>query len=727
MPFFKPQLTPGINKTETQLANEGGYSDGNWMRFFQGKVQPVGGWQLTTPETFTGTARGSHPWTTISATPVFAFGTSESLYSLIGGQIRDITPYMLQTVLTDVFTTVSGSPLVTVNLDYHNLKEGDSVTFANHQSTIGSLTIEGDYTVTSVISRDKFVITHGSNAGSTVSTPGGGNVDVTIPLPAGNESRPASGYGTGTYGTGTYGTSGNVLDARVWSLSNFGENLMANPSGGGLYTWQPEVAYADLAVTGDFASGTGWARGTGWAIGSGVATKTAGTGSNLSQSVVDVAEGGRYYRVTFTVTRSAGTLKFRVNAGASPAVIDVAEASSAITKSGTYSRVFLCPALPSDFVFEADSTFAGTIDDVSYQLEDRAIRVTTAPPIMDAMYVSPNGVTVAIGTTQVDDSGYNPICVRNSGQGNFRDWTPDSASAASENYLRGGGGLVAGIATRQQDLVWSENGVFSLQFNSSNPLDGNAYTVNLLGTGCGLISRHAMIESGGFVSWMSNAGKFFIFRGVGATNLGVPEQLVCPVQEYVFDNLNTGQAAKIWGWYNSDFSEFWWHYPDSRDGDECSRAVTCAFIESNAPWSIHEIDRTTGVGSGVFEFPIMLSSGGFIYDHEQGLTGNGAKIPWHIETSDFDVGEGDNLMFMRQFLPDFRDHVGTIQVDIATKLYPNSTDLTSVTYDFTSATTKNDFRITGRQARVKFTGKVAGTWARMGAMRFDVQPTRSRR
>jgi hypothetical protein len=106
------------------------------------------------------------------------------------------------------------------------------------------------------------------------------------------------------------------------------------------------------------------------------------------------------------------------------------------------------------------------------------------------MYVNPNGVVVAIGTTQLDDNGYNPICVRNSGQGNFRDWTPDTASASSEFYLRNAGGqLVAGLSTREQDLIWSDNGVFSLQFNSQAiHLTETHLQRRLLGKGCGLIS-----------------------------------------------------------------------------------------------------------------------------------------------------------------------------------------------------------------------------------------------
>jgi hypothetical protein len=723
--FFKPTLKPGVNKTETSLLNEGGWSDGNWMRFFQGQAQTIGGWQIDSGSTFSGTARGCHAWTQLEGRNVLAWGTESNLYASIGGAVRDITPALFETVMTDIFTTESGSAVVTVALDYHNLSVGDTFSAANSQAAVGGLTIDGDYTVTEVISRDKFTITHGSNASSTAT--GGGAVDVVIPLPAGVATRAPSGYGTGTYGSGAYGTSSSTEEIRVWSLDNFGETLLANPSGYGLFQWQPEINYAELAVTGDFASSTGWATGTDWSIGSGVATKTAGTGANLSQSIVDVGEGGRYYRIEFTVTRSAGSIKFRINAGATPAVVDVDVASTAIATSGTFSRVFLMPAVPSDIVFEADSTFAGTIDNVSLTLESKAIRIQTAPPFIDAMHVNPNGVVVASGTVEVDGD-YNPICVRNSAQGDIREWVPDTDNAASENYLRGAGGrLIAGMGTRQQDLVWSDDGVFSLQFNSSSPLNGNAFTVNLLGKGCGLISRHAAVRNAGFVFWMSNARKFFIFRGVGATNLGVPEQLICTVQEYVFDNLASGQTDKIFGWFNTEFSEIWWHYPDSRDGDENSRAVTCAFTEGGTPWSIHEIERTTGVGSGVFDYPILMSADGYVYFHEQGNTGNGNAIPWYIESGDFDVSEGDNIMHLRQFLPDMRDQIGTIRATITTKLYPNSDDLTSVTYDFTSTTTKSDFRISGRQARVKFEGVTTGSFARLGAMRFDVMPTGSRR
>jgi hypothetical protein len=96
------------------------------------------------------------------------------------------------------------------------------------------------------------------------------------------------------------------------------------------------------------------------------------------------------------------------------------------------------------------------------------------------------------------------------------------------------------------------------------------------------------------------------FSGALARPTWASQSSYLPGSGIRFRNLNNGQAAKIFAWFNSTFSEVWFHYPDNRDGDECSRAVSCAFTEGNAPWSTHEIARTTGVGSGVFDFPILL-------------------------------------------------------------------------------------------------------------------------
>jgi hypothetical protein len=722
--LVKPEFKPGIISTDTGLASEGGFAVGNLVRFWQGRAQPVGGWALHTVSRFDGVARGAKAWTTLTGRSVFAFGTNEALYGVLGGSVRDITPALLRGARENLFSTVNGSDIVTVNIPFHRLEDGDAITFSNHQSTVGGLTIEGDYTVTEVLTRDRFTITHTSNATSTV-TDGGGFVDFIIPIPDGLVSTPFTGYGSGNYGGGPFGQSAVAEILRVWNVDNWGENGLFNPSGYGLFEWQPAQAYLDLAFNGDFALSTGWGLGTGWSIGSGVATKTAGTASNLSQDVVGVLEGGRTYIATFTVTRTAGSLKFRMNAGLVPAVIDVGEASAPITKSGTYYRLFRAPADPLDIIFEGNSAFAGSVDNVSYKLFDRAYRISTAPPRIDAMFVDPKGLVVTLGTTQVDGI-YNPTCLRTSDIGNNRSFIPDTNSIASEYVLRGGGGrLMAGLPTRQQNIVWADDGVFSTQYKGDA---GDAFNIQLLGTGCGLISRHAMAEGSGFVFWMSNANQFYIFRGVGATNLGVPEIVPCTVREDLFDNLDKQQLLKIHAGVNPAFSEVWWWYPDSRDGDECSRAV--AFSWTDGPWSTHQLPRTAWIAAGPVPNPLGFAVEGLIYDHEVGNTANGAAMDAFVETSDFDVQDGDNFIGLLGIWPDFARQQGNVRFTIKTKRFPNeATFKETVTYPAVSTPTtqKLDFRVKARQARVRIESASTECFWRLGAIRLDAVTTTARR
>jgi hypothetical protein len=728
MALRKPKFRPGITKVDTGLQSEGSYIDGNRVRFYKGQPQPIGGWQVFNPTSFTGLARGAHAWTNLQGQRCVAFGTASHLYGFVNSAIRDITPRLHLTVLNNALSTVSGSPLVTVSLPFHNLSVGDPVVFSNHQSTVGGLTVEGTYTVTSVVTSSLFIITHASNASSTA-TLGGGFVDVVAALPVGLVDNPPTGYGTGSYGEGSYGSGLGFEELRVWTLDNFGENLMANPSGYGLAEWQPESNYEDLEFNGTFTgNANGWALGTGWAYASNAVTKTAGTGSNLSQSVTDILEGGRTYVVRFTVTRSAGSLKFRVNAGSpAPAVIDVAEASSAITKSGTYERVFRCPANPSDIVFEADSAFAGTVDSVSYQLYDRAYFIRTAPPRIDSIFVDPRGVVVAVGSTKVDGS-YDPICVRNCAIANNRVWVPDTNNVASEIFLRGGGGrLMAGCATRQQSMVWGDDGVFSLQWQGQV---GQAFTPSLLATSTGLLSRHSFAKANGFVVFVTNTKEFFIFRGIGATSLGVPEKVDLKVRDDVFDNIDFTQSLKCNGGLNPSWDEFWFFYPDSRDGNECSRYVTYNWIDDTA--SVGIMDRTAWIPAGVLANPLGFAPRpgvtGIIMEHEVGTTANGAPLGAWVETSFMDNDDGEQFIAIMALVPDIKSQSGNITFTVKSKLYPQATT-TKTTGPFTLAPTdtRKTFRVHARQFAIRWDWVTAGGFGRLNAWSLDLAMDTARR
>jgi len=721
--LVKLELKPGVVTNDTGLANEGGYSAANLVRAYQGRVQPVGGWELRTTNVFEGIARGSHAWSTRMGDKCLAFGTNTALYGEFNGNIRDITGPLHETVLENAFSTTNGSNVVTVKLVFHNLRVEQEVTFSNHQSTVGGLTIQGTYEVKEILTRDTFTIEAGSNASSTV-TNGGGFVDFLANLPAGAVSNDIYGYGTRGYGEGEYGSSLETDELRTWAIDNWGEFGLFNPSGYGLWEWQPLKRYVDLAFNGTFnGNANGWGLGTGWAYNTNKVTKTAGTASNLSQNVEGILEGGKTYRVIFTVTRTAGTLKFRVNAGDPPAVIDVGYASSPITKSGTYSRIFRCPADPSDIIFEGDDTFAGSVSNVSYQVEDKAYRITTAPPIIDYMYVDPNGLVVALGTTTVDDGQYDPTLMRCSDLGNNRAWVPDTDSYASFRNLRGiGGRLMSGLPTRQQALAWGDDGVGSLQFTGEL---GDAFAFELLGVGCGIASRDARSEQNGFVFWASK-DNFFIFRGIGATNLGYPEIIPCSVSEDLFNNIDESQLLKCHVGIVPRFSEMWFFYPDTRDGDECSRAVTFNWVEGH--WHPHIIERTTWCDSGIFPSPIGFSPEGYIFNHEVGTTANGGYMGWFAETSDLDIQDGDNLLLVMGFVPDFADQQGSIALTLKGKFYPNDANwVEKGPFTSSPSTRRLNFRMKARQVRFRFAEGTRGSFVRQGASRIDLGGTQAKR
>lgn len=740
MAWVTPKFRPGLNKLDPGLANKGGYWDSNLMRVLQGMWQPVGGWILHTSIGYEGVARGSISWRTLEGKRALAWGTTSHLYAEISGSRFDITPNLHETVLTDCFTTENGSPTVWVHLNYHRLKVGDTVVFSNHQTTVGGLTIEGTFPVASVETSHRFTITFGSNASSTVSTPGGGNVDFVAPLPAGLTDNPLTGYGTGTYGEGEYGGSADLdAELRTWTFGSWGEFLLANPLGYGLFEYQPEIAYPELAFNGGFdGNADGWALGTGWAYGSNKVTKTAGTGANLSQDVEGVLEGGKYYLVTFTVTRSAGSIKFRMNAGLTPAVIDVGTASAAITKSGTYTRLFLCPADPMDVVFEADNTFAGDIDSVSYKLVDRAYRITTAPPRIDAIMVEPRGVVIALGTTLTDGS-YSGTAYRSSALGNNRTWIPDTDNIATEENLVGiGGRLMGGVNTSEQNLVWSDEQALSFQYVGAI---GRAFNVVSLGKGCGLISRHSMCAANGFVFWMANTKQFFAFRGIEFNALGKPEPVLCRIQGDVFNNIDYRQALKINACIVPEFSEAWFSYPDMRDKEsssdpgECSRIAVVAWTEggeAGVPWATHRIARTSMVASGTFQNPIMfgaIDDGHYIFDHETGRTANGQMMEWWLESSPFDAGEGENMAAIKWLWLELADQAGNINVYLKTRYRRGQAQISNgpfVQAPGAECVTPKP-RLLFRDCAFRIEPVNETSWGRLSLLQADIQVTGAKR
>ena len=707
------EFQPGIASDDTALSKANGYIDCDKVRVRNGRMETIGGWEFATLEQFENPARGAHAWASLEGDRIFSFGTSTKLYGYFGGDLLNITPLKAKGTLTNPFATVNGSDLVTVTHQDHGLRLGDTITYALADA-VGGLSIDGDYELISVPTLDSYVIQHGSNASSTAT--GGGKVEYEAALDAGlvDGTGGGRGYGTGAYGTGFYGLSTiTEFDPRVWSLDNWGGNLLATPRNGALYEWQPQGSYDDLVANGDFASSDDWTAGTGWAIGSGVATATAGSASDLTQDITGAIAGGVTYTITFTVTRSAGSLQLQVeSADIATGKVDQGEA---IAKAGTYTRYFTAPSRPINLIFAKDAAFAGTVDDVSITIVPIAHRLQAAPQYAVGMFVDPARIVVMYGTIEADGD-FNPMLVRWSGQENNRIWIPDVDNLAGEFVLARGSRIIGGFAGRGENLIWTDAALYSMRFTGDV---GDVFRFDLVGENCGLIGKNAAAIAGGRVFWWARNNQFYAYRG------GEPEIIECPIRRDAVDNLAAAQEEKIYACVNAEFSEIWWFYPDARDGNECSRYICFNFAEGT--WTKGVLPRTAWLPAGIYPHPVAFGADFQIYFQERGRTANGAALDWFLTTGIFDIADGDTLMAVKRYIPDFASQMGNVTVELRFSQFQRGPLVDAGSYSIAPTTQSIPIRHMGRQGQITWRAGANSQFARFGAQRFDVEKTGARR
>jgi hypothetical protein len=254
MPLINFRPAPGINKEVTDYTGQGKWTDGDMVRFFQGSAQKIKGWERFLSTTLVGVVRDQHAWIALDGTRYNAFGTDRKLYVYEEGVAYDITPIRETQALTNPFTTNATTSVVVTDTG-HGAQQGDFVTFDSF-SAIDGLDMNKEFEVTSVANNDAYVVTTTSAASGSTSG-GGGSGNAKYQITIGPElSTSAFGWGTDTWGSSTWGTpsttSNVTLEARQWSLDNFGQLLIATVLNGGAFEWSPSsgVSTRATAITG---------------------------------------------------------------------------------------------------------------------------------------------------------------------------------------------------------------------------------------------------------------------------------------------------------------------------------------------------------------------------------------------------------------------------------------------------------------------------------------------
>jgi len=363
-------------------------------------------------------------------------------------------------------------------------------------------------------------------------------------------------------------------------------------------------------------------------------------------------------------------------------------------------------------------------------ISTRAVIISGAPTKSKfALISTPDRHLVCFGTesTLGDPTSQDPMFVRFSSQEDIGNFVATATNTAGGQRLTDGNEIISAARSRGQILIWTDTALHGQQFL------GPPYTFGFqqLGSNCGIIGPHASADVNGVAYWMSKDA-FFVFDGT-------VKKLACSVQDFVFEDLNIAQASLVNVGINTQFNEVTWYYP-TLNSDRINRYVTYNYLEN--VWSIGTMARTAWHDTGTFDRPIAteylpldteatittiygLTPGrSHLYNQETGVDANGLPLPAYIYSGYFDIGDGDQVLFMRRFIPDFKNQVGDLTVRLLLRLYPQTSATPSSLdpYIITPTTDKVDTRARGRQIQLRIESDELGSRWRFGTMRVDIQP-----
>ena len=346
-----------------------------------------------------------------------------------------------------------------------------------------------------------------------------------------------------------------------------------------------------------------------------------------------------------------------------------------------------------------------------------------------ALISTPDRHLVCFGTesTLGDPTSLDPLLVRFSAQEDINEFVATATNTAGGQRLTDGNEIITAVRSRGQILIWTDTALHGQQYL------GPPYTFGFqqLGANCGCLGPHAAVDVNGVAYWMSKDA-FFVFDGT-------VKKLPCTVQDYVFKDLNIVQGQKIFAGINTQFNEVTWFYC-SFTSDYIDRFVTYNYLEN--VWSVGTMDRTAWTDVGAFEKPLAskydpdstaaplttiygLTPGRCVlFNQEDGVNGDGNPISAYIYSGYFDIGDGDNMLFMSRFIPDFKNQQGNLTVRLLLRPFPQASATPSSLdpYVIDPTTQKVDTRARGRQIQLRIESTDIDTNWRFGTMRVDVQP-----
>jgi len=342
---------------------------------------------------------------------------------------------------------------------------------------------------------------------------------------------------------------------------------------------------------------------------------------------------------------------------------------------------------------------------------------------------TPDRHLVCLGTegTIGDPNSFDPMFVRFSNQEDVNTFVEAATNTAGGQRLSDGNKIISGIRSRGQILIFTDNSLHGMQYV------GPPFTFGFqqLGTNCGLIGPHAAVDVNGIAIWMGPED-FFIFDGT-------TKKLPCTVQDFVFKDLNLVQSQKVFAGLNALFNEVTWWYPTAQS-EYIDRYVSYNYVENT--WQIGTMARTAWQDVGVYNRPLgvefqptgdeptitpiqgLTAGRAVVYTQETGVNAVGTPLTAYLKSGYFDIGDGEEVMLMKRFIPDFKRQVGDLTVNLLLHYYPQSDESVGSLdpYVITPDTPKVDTRVRGRQIAILITSNAVNADWRFGTLRIEIQP-----
>jgi hypothetical protein len=719
----KLSFLPGFNKQVTATGAEAQWTGGDNVRFRYGSPEKLGGWDQLGEDKLTGAARALHHFDDNAGIKYAAIGTNRILYVYSAGKYYDIHP-IKNTITGCNFSTTDTEAVVTITFPSpHGMSEDDIVLLDTVTAPPGSGFTDADFEdkkfmATSIPSSTTITVTMGSAASGTTTNVGSARAQTYYTV---GPEQELGGFG---FGTGQW--SGTASGPATTTL---------------VTTIAADVAVTDIVLT----SSTAFPISGEIRIGTEDITFTAN-----DTSTGTLSGGARNANGTTLALHTAGATITNISdyVGWGDSSSDDVILEPGLWVLDNYGTKLIA-LIYNGACFEWDSASSSAT-------ETRATIISGAPTASRHMLVSPvdrHLVFLGTETTISTVSSQDDMFIRWSDQESLTDYTPTATNSAGTQRLADGSKIMGAIRGRDAIYIWTDSAIFLMRFV------GQPFTFSFeqVGTNCGLIGKNACMEVDGTAFWMSENG-FFQYAGQ-------LQSLPCLVEDYVYDDINTTSRNLINAGLNNLFGEVSWYYC-TNGSNVVDRVVTYNYLESiltkKPIWYTGSLPRTAWEDSSVFNkphacyydnaddvsFDVVGNTNGITiyYEQETGTDqidagGVVTAITANILSGDFDItqkrssqgqllgapdmrGDGEYIMKIRRFIPDFISQTGDTRVTLMLRDYPNDTAASSSLGPFTitTSTDKVDTRARARAIAFKVENTSTSQDWKLGTFRLDIQP-----